>query len=418
MALFKQVARAGNFRPAIDMFVTRHRLRTGQSIAAIQDGCVAYLVIERLTRIFERPNGDELRAVDDLCLSVEEKEMLVLVGPSGCGKTTTLRLIAGLDKPTGGSILLEGRSQLDLPPQDRNLAMIFQHHALYPHLSAGENIAFGLKLRRLPRTEIDKRVGEASEMLDLNGCLGRKPAELSGGEQQRVAIARALVRRPKVFLFDEPLSHLDAQLRARMRREIRSLQRRIGAAMIYVTHDQVEAMAMGDRIAVMDRGVLQQVGVPRAVYQNPANLFTAQFIGSPPMNMLHGRLREEHGGLVFQGPAINGAGPESLSIQLHGQVADTIGSFAGKELVLGIRAEHVLVSQVKSDIQRNGTIEGYVDFIETNGVDSYVYLTNRKAKLVARFEGECPPTIGEKMNVEFNLNLARFFDPQSGKLIT
>ncbi len=375
---------------------------------------MAYLVIDKLTKIFKRTKEQDFRAVDELSLSLDEKEMLVLVGPSGCGKTTTLRLIAGLEQPDNGSISIEGRPQTALPPQERNVAMIFQHHALYPHLSARENIAFGLKLRKLPTAEITKRVGEACEMLGLNGCLDRMPADLSGGEQQRLALARALVRRPKVFLLDEPLSQLDAPLRGRMRREIRGLQRRIGAAMIYVTHDQTEAMAMGDRIAVMERGRIQQVDLPRNIYERPANIFTAQFIGSPAMNVLHGRAEAGPGRVVFR-CEINGQNGSSISIPLPGHLIEKVRSRS--EIAVGFRPEHLRLSSTRLNADAPGPLQAVVELVENTGVDSYVYVSYGTARLVSRYNRGQPPVIGENMTLEFDVEHALFFDSQTGEAI-
>jgi multiple sugar transport system ATP-binding protein len=245
---------------------------------------VARVVIENLTKVFNGPAREDIRAVDSVSLAVEDQEFLALVGPSGCGKSTTLRLISGLEEPTHGTISIEGKIVNEVAPKDRDVAMVFQNHALFPHLSAYENMAFGLKLRKFPRAEIEKRVMEAAELLALKGCLRRQPQELSGGQRQRVAIGRAIVRRPRVFLFDEPLSNLDAPLRAQLRAEIARLHTQLRATMIYVTHDQVEAMTLGDRVAVMQAGVLQQVGRPEEIYRCPANPFVSAFIGALPMN--------------------------------------------------------------------------------------------------------------------------------------
>jgi multiple sugar transport system ATP-binding protein len=245
---------------------------------------MARVVIENLTKVFQGPAGEIIRAVDSVSLAVEDREFLVLVGPSGCGKTTTLRLIAGLEEATHGTISIAGQIVTNATPKDRDVAMVFQNHALFPHLSAYENMSFGLKLRKCPPAEIERRVMEAAEMLGLNGCLKRRPEELSGGQRQRVAIGRAIVRRPRLFLFDEPLSNLDAPLRAQMRDEIAALHAQLNATIIYVTHEQVEAMTLGDRVAVMQAGVIQQVGEPVELYRRPANPFVAGFIGAMPMN--------------------------------------------------------------------------------------------------------------------------------------
>jgi multiple sugar transport system ATP-binding protein len=237
-----------------------------------------------LCKAFKGPGGDVIQAVNNVSLAVEDRDFLTVVGPSGCGKTTTLRLIAGLEEADSGNISIDGEVANDLPPKERDVAMVFQNPALYPHMSVFENMAFGLKLRKCPRSEIERRVGAAAEMLGLNGSLKRRPEELSGGQRQRVAIGRAIVRRPRIFLFDEPLSNLDAPLRAQMREEIARLHAELGATMIYVTHDQIEAMTLGQRVAVMDRGAIQQIGTPEEIYRRPANAFVAGFIGALPMN--------------------------------------------------------------------------------------------------------------------------------------
>ena len=257
---------------------------------------MAEVVLKDVTKVFDR----EVVAVDHLNLKVEHGEFVVLVGPSGCGKSTTLRMIAGLEEVTEGEIYIDGRLVNDLPPKDRDVAMVFQNYALYPHMTVYQNMAFGLKMRKYPKSEIEQRVKEAAEILGITHLLDRKPKALSGGERQRVAVGRAIVRRPKVFLFDEPLSNLDAKLRVQMRTEISKLHSQLGATMIYVTHDQMEAMTMGDRIVVLKDGVVQQVDTPLNLYNRPANRFVAGFIGSPSMNFLEGTLVREEG-LYFDG---------------------------------------------------------------------------------------------------------------------
>jgi multiple sugar transport system ATP-binding protein len=245
---------------------------------------MARIIIEKLSKTFKGPGSDSIQAVDNVSLAVDDREFLALVGPSGCGKTTTLRLIAGLETPDRGTISIDGRIVNDLEPKERDVAMVFQTPALYPHMSVFENMAFGLKLRKCPRSEIEKRVTAAAEMLGLQDSLSRRPEELSGGQRQRVAIGRAIVRRPQIFLFDEPLSNLDAPLRTQMREEIARLHTALGATVIYVTHDQIEAMTLGQRVAVMHRGAIQQLGTPEEIYRRPANDFVAGFIGAMPMN--------------------------------------------------------------------------------------------------------------------------------------
>src|SRR5438105_7780729 len=278
---------------------------------------MAEVRLEHVTKRF----SEGAAALDDLTLEVADGEFLILVGPSGCGKTTALRLVAGLEKPTSGSIAIGGRIVNDVTPRDRDIAMVFQNYALYPHMTVYRNLAFGLKERHTPKAEIERRVREASAMLGLNDLLGRRPAQLSGGQRQRVAMGRALVREPKAFLLDEPLSNLDAKLRVQMRAELKRIHQRLGITTIYVTHDQLEAMPLGDRIVVMSAGEVQQIGRPQEVYKEPVNLFVAGFIGSPPMNLLRGSARGgrvEAGELAFSrdgvpdGDVVVGVRPEAL----------------------------------------------------------------------------------------------------------
>ncbi len=289
---------------------------------------MAAVVLKDVRKIY---NGNTV-AVDDFSLRVEDGEFVVLVGPSGCGKSTTLRLIAGLEEVDGGEIHIDGCLTNDLPPKDRNIAMVFQNYALYPHMDAYRNMAFGLKLRKYPREEIDDRVREAADILGIRDLLHRKPKELSGGQRQRVALGRAIVRKPKVFLFDEPLSNLDARLRVQMRTELSKLHARLNATMIYVTHDQVEAMTMGDRLVVMQDGRIQQVGAPVHLYRRPANRFVAGFIGSPAMNFLEGELVRD-AGLAFRG--------DGLRLPVPDRHRDSLSGYIGRRVILGIRPEHI-----------------------------------------------------------------------------
>src|SRR5437660_1156854 len=261
---------------------------------------MARVVLEGLTKVFGGSGGGQIRAVDHATLALEEKELLVLVGPSGCGKTTMLRLIAGLETPTSGKVVIDGEVLNEVPPGDRDLAMVFQNYALYPHMTVHENMAFGLRLRKVARAEIEKRVAMMAERLELMDCLHRQPEELSGGQRQRVALGRALVRRPKVLLLDEPLSGLDLRLREQMRGEIARLHRELELTMLYVTHDQSEAMCLGQRIAVMKEGAIQQVASPTDLYQHPENHFVAGFFGSPAMNFFHGTVAANGAGLILQ----------------------------------------------------------------------------------------------------------------------
>ncbi|MBK7864086.1 MAG: ABC transporter ATP-binding protein [Archangiaceae bacterium] len=305
-------------------------------------------------------------------LHVEAGEFLVMVGPSGCGKSTLLRLIAGLETADSGEIVFDGRRVNDLPPRDRDVGMVFQSYALYPHMTVRENLAFGLTLRGMPPAEIERRVGEAAQMLELQPLLQRRPKELSGGQRQRVAMGRVIVRRPKLFLFDEPLSNLDTALRVQMRGELATLHRRLGTTMIYVTHDQVEAMTLATRVAVFNGGVLQQLGPPLELYHRPANRFVAQFLGSPSMNVLPARR---------DGALIKGAGFE---------LAAPPGLEAGGEVLVGLRPQDL---QVGAD----GPLSGTVTSVERLGFDGYAYLSSEAGALAARFEGEIE--VGAKVKV-------------------
>src|ERR1022692_2058060 len=329
---------------------------------------MAQVVLEHLTKVFQGLGGEQVRAVDDACLVVEDKELLVLVGPSGCGKTTNLRLIAGLEEPTTGTISINGQVVNDLPPKARDIAMVFQNHALYPHMSAYENMAFGLAIRHYPKAEINKRVKDAAQILDLAACLDRKPAALSGGQRQRVALGRAIVRQPKLFLLDEPLSNLDAPTRLQMRAEIARLHTRLGATMIYVTHDQVEALTLGQRIAVMKEGVIQQVADPMTLYRQPANLFVAGFIGSPPMNIFQGMLSAKGDTLFFEEQAGNTrAVPTPFIVRLDIASVPPLRADVGQRVVFGIRPENVACGLPLPTSPPEYSMEAVVEVIQPMG---------------------------------------------------
>ena len=305
--------------------------------------------------------------IPDANLTIEDQSFVVLVGPSGCGKSTLLRMIAGLEDISGGDLLIDGNRMNDLSPKDRDIAMVFQNYALYPHMSVYENMAFGLKLRKFPKDEIDKRVRTAATILGMNELLERKPKAMSGGQRQRVAIGRAIVREPKVFLFDEPLSNLDAKLRVQMRVEIKRLHQRLNATMVYVTHDQIEAMTMGDKIVVMKAGVIQQADSPMNLYHNPANLFVAGFIGSPSMNFSLGKLINQDGHVRFINPV--------LDFQIPDTQADTLKNYAGKDVVFGFRPESVFDVRFPGGkkLTRAQTIR--IDVTEPIGSETFVYFT-------------------------------------------
>jgi multiple sugar transport system ATP-binding protein len=379
--------------------------------------CVARVVIEHLTKVFDGPRGREIRALEDVNLTVEDKELMVLVGPSGCGKTTLLRSISGLDEATAGGISIGDKPMKNVPPGERDVAMVFQNYALYPHMSAYENMAFGLRVRKCSKGEIEKRVKEAADMLGLTDCLGRRPKELSGGERQRVALGRAIVRRPAVYLFDEPLSNLDAPMRVQMRTEISKLHNQLGATTIYVTHDQVEAMTIGDRIAVMNRGVVQQVGNPMNIYERPANLFVAGFIGWPQMNLFDAQVVQKDGGLfVEEQTDANGAIVGSrFSARLEMEATTLLKEYAGKKIVFGIRPEKMHVLQM---VAANGSnIEAVVEVVEPVGAETFLYLARGKQSLAARLNEGKNPEIKEKLALSFEMTEARFFDPATEKAI-
>jgi multiple sugar transport system ATP-binding protein len=345
--------------------------------------------------------GDTV-VIRDLDLEIRDREFMVLVGPSGCGKSTALRMIAGLEEITDGTIQVGDRVVNDVPPKDRNIAMVFQNYALYPHMNIRANLEFGLKMRGLPRPEIDKLVGEAADVLGLRALLDRKPKQLSGGQRQRVALGRAIVRKPAAFLFDEPLSNLDAQLRIQMRAEIMKLQRRLQTTTVYVTHDQVEAMTMGHRIAVLKDGVLQQVGTPLEVYQQPANAFVARFIGTPPMNFVRGTLAD--GGAGIQASAFSLPVPDALR--------PAAAAAPAKEVIAGVRPEHVLAPGREA---RGPTaeLEVVVEIVETLGDELIIHARSGEETLVFREDPRHHAEIGEPMKVRVELSFLHVFDAKT-----
>ncbi len=378
---------------------------------------MARVVIEHLTKEFNGPNGHRVCALQDVSLVAEAGEFLVVVGPSGCGKTTTLRIIAGLEEPTSGTVRIDDAVVNRIAPKDRDVAMVFQNGALYPHMTVFENMVFGLKARKCPGAEADRRVREAVEALGLADCLERKPEALSGGQRQRVALGRALVRRPKVFLFDEPLANLDAPMRLQMRAEISRLHARLAATMIYVTHDQVEAMALGDRIVVMRDGVIQQVAEPMTLYRQPANLFVAGFIGSPPMNFFRGTIAAAAGALLFQ--KRNGDGPASagLALRLAEPTAGKLDGYRGKEIVLGIRPEDIADHRRAGEAPPGRKVEAVAEVVEPMGAETYLHLKGGGQAFVARAPaGECVEA-NQKVSVVFDMDRAHFFDPATGRAI-
>ena len=339
-------------------------------------------------------------AVEDFDLEVADREFLVLVGPSGCGKSTTLRMVAGLEEISSGTVAIDGRIVNRLPPKDRDIAMVFQNYALYPHMTVRENMAFGLRLRHTPRAEIARRLDEAAEVLGLGALLDRLPKNLSGGQRQRVALGRAIVRQPKVFLFDEPLSNLDAKMRVDMREEIHRLHHRLNATILYVTHDQTEAMTLGERIVVMERGHIRQVDAPVRLYNEPRNLFAASFIGTPPMNFLPvrvgegGTLRSEAGTLTPPPGFLPDATPP------------------GRALLLGVRPERL--SAGRGEEAGKGALQGRVEIVEHMGAEAYVHFTVAGSRLIARLSADTPWRHGDNCTLRVDFLHGHLFDPESG----
>ncbi|MGI6566369.1 MAG: sn-glycerol-3-phosphate ABC transporter ATP-binding protein UgpC [Firmicutes bacterium] len=344
-------------------------------------------------------------AVNNANLEIKDKEFIVLVGPSGCGKSTTLRMVAGLEEISEGTIMIGDTVVNDIPPKDRDIAMVFQNYALYPHMDVYNNMAFGLKLRKLPKAEIDQRVKAAARMLGIENLLDRKPKALSGGQRQRVAVGRAIVREPKVFLMDEPLSNLDAKLRVQMRAELAKLHNRLQTTIIYVTHDQTEAMTMGDRIVVMRDGFIQQVGAPLEIYNNPNNVFVAGFIGSPAMNFLDVILRKDGDDYIVDG------GEFKLTIARERAAAlKNIDKYINKEVVMGIRPEDIEDAALTSEVIEPYTITASVDVTEPMGAEVYAYFSIGRHSFVARLEPTTKAQDGSPLKVMLNMAKIHLFD--------
>ncbi len=349
-------------------------------------------------------------AVKGVDLTINHEEFAVLVGPSGCGKSTTLRMIAGLEQPSEGEIYIGDKLVNNIPAKDRNIAMVFQNYALYPHMNVYNNMAFALKLRRYPSSDIDKRVKDAAEILGISHLIKRRPREISGGERQRVAVGRAIVRKPEVFLFDEPLSNLDAKMRVQMRTEIHKLHLQIKTTMIYVTHDQTEAMTLGDRIAVMKSGEVLQFDTPLNVYDSPANKFVAGFIGSPAMNFMKGRIIKENNVLYFK--------EEGFKVKVSKEMLEALDSYIDKEIFFGIRPENIYDKLFASGATADNTLTVVCDVIETMGSENYLYLSTAKHSLIASVDASNKPSSGSKVEIVFDMEKVNFFDPSREQTIS
>ncbi len=369
---------------------------------------MASLSLKNICKVY--PNGFE--AVKDFNLEIEDKEFIIFVGPSGCGKSTTLRMIAGLEEISSGELKIEDRVVNDVEPKDRDIAMVFQNYALYPHMTVYDNMAFGLKLRKVPKKEIDRMVREAAKILDLESLLDRKPKALSGGQRQRVAMGRAIVRNPKVFLMDEPLSNLDAKLRGQMRIEISKLHQRLGTTIIYVTHDQTEAMTLGTRIVVMNAGVVQQVDTPQVLYDTPCNLFVAGFIGSPQMNFLDAVCNVEGDKVSLQ------VGPASIALPPAKAKKLIDGGYAGKEVILGIRPEDIHDEEAFIASSQDTVIESTIRVYEMLGAEVYLYFDYEGVSVTARVNPRTTARTGDTVKFALDAEKIHVFDKETQDAIT
>jgi multiple sugar transport system ATP-binding protein len=366
---------------------------------------MAQVSLQNVSKVFP----GNVWAIRDINLGIESKEFVVFVGPSGCGKSTTLRIIAGLEEATSGNVYIGDQHVNDVPPKDRNIAMVFQNYALYPHMTVYENMAFGLKLRKYPKAEIEARVKEAANILGIEKLLQRRPRELSGGQRQRVAVGRAIVRKPLVFLFDEPLSNLDAKMRVQMRTEIKKLHIRLQTTMIYVTHDQTEAMTMGDRIVVMKDGIIQQIADPIGLYDKPVNKFVAGFIGSPPMNFIKGTIISREGKFYFN--------EGNFQVKLVDAMVPKVMSYLNKEIIFGIRSEDIYDKLFVSYASSENTIKANCEVIEPMGSEVYLHLNTGRNYFVAKVGGHNRPTINQDMDLVFDMSKIHFFDKDTDNTI-
>jgi multiple sugar transport system ATP-binding protein len=384
-------------------FVYWRKLKNRKVLSEQEETAMASLSLENICKVY--PNG--FQAVKDFNLDVADKEFIIFVGPSGCGKSTTLRMIAGLEDISSGTLKIDNKVMNDVEPKDRDIAMVFQNYALYPHMTVFDNMAFGLKLRKVPKDQIKKQVDEAAKILDLDKLLDRKPKALSGGQRQRVAMGRAIVRNPKVFLMDEPLSNLDAKLRVQMRTEISKLHDRLGATIIYVTHDQTEAMTLGTRIVVMKDGIVQQIDTPQNLYNNPCNLFVAGFIGSPQMNFMDAVVNVSGDKVVLD---VAGA-----KIEVPPTKAKAIidGGYNGKTIVLGIRPEDVHDDEIYISQYPNATIEAPIKVYELLGAEVFLYFDYDNTQMTARVNPRTTARTGDTVKFALDMEKSHFFDKET-----
>ena len=368
---------------------------------------MANLSLEKLCKVYP----GNVTAVQDFDLEIEDKEFIVFVGPSGCGKSTTLRMIAGLEEITSGTLKIDNKVVNDIPPKDRDIAMVFQNYALYPHMTVYENMAFGLKLRKIPKSEIEKTVNEAARILDIEDLLHRKPKALSGGQRQRVALGRAIVRQPKVFLMDEPLSNLDAKLRVQMRTEISLLHERLQTTFIYVTHDQTEAMTMGTRIVVMHKGLIQQVDTPQVIYDHPVNMFVASFIGSPQMNFFNAQVKKENGNyfIIFNGDTIKISNEKGKVLEDKGYLT--------KDVVFGIRPEDINNHKLFLESHKDAVFNAKVRVVEHMGAETIMYLVKSGVEFVVRVNGTADIKANEEITLALNPEKIHLFDKETEETI-
>jgi len=364
---------------------------------------MAEVILKNVWKIYK----GNVEVVKDVSIDIKDKEFLVLVGPSGCGKTTTLRMIAGLEDITKGDIFIGEKKVNDVSPKDRDIAMVFQNYALYPHMNVYENMAFGLRLRKYSKDQIDKMINDAAELLSIGHLLKRKPAELSGGQRQRVAMGRAIVREPQVFLMDEPLSNLDAKLRVQMRAELQKLHHRLGITTVYVTHDQTEAMTLGDRIVVFNGGIIQQADTPLVLYSKPANKFVAGFIGSPSMNFFDVKISGKEGNLYLEG--------DKLNLKIPSEFASQLKEWVDKEVVFGIRPEDIYDWEFAREKNEDTSLIASVDVTEPMGSEIYVYLTIGKYTVNARVDAHSSVRVGTELKVFFDMKKMHIFDKNTEK---